>query len=101
MQQSVQNGRDDDQIVEQFCPIGECLVRCNYRAGLFITVGNEPEEQVTFFKADGGIPHLINNNQRGFIIAATFDGEQYQRLASFCCDIKSLSNIKAGMFLPT
>jgi len=25
----------------------------------------------------------------------------YQQATSFCCGIKSLSNIKAGMFLPT
>ena len=39
--------------MEQLCPVGERLVGCYDRTGLFIAVGNKPEEQVAFFAIDG------------------------------------------------
>ena len=41
--------------MEQFRPIGECLVGRYDRTGLFIPVGNEEEEQIAFLPTDGRI----------------------------------------------
>jgi len=41
--------------MKQFRPVRKSLVRSDNGAGLFISVGNEPEEQITFFPAYGGI----------------------------------------------
>ncbi len=41
--------------MEQLCPVGERLVRYYDRTGLFIAVGNKPEEKVTFFAIDGRV----------------------------------------------
>ena len=60
--------------MEQFRPVREGLVRSDDRAGLFISVSNEPEEQIALFPVYGGVPNFIHYDHGGLIIAPPFSG---------------------------
>jgi hypothetical protein len=74
MQQSIQYGCNYDWIMEQLGPIGKGLVGGDNRTGLFISMSDKTKEQIAFFTADRRIAHFINDNQRRFVIAASFSG---------------------------
>ena len=63
VEQPVQYGGYDDVVMEQLCPVSECLVGGNDGAAFFISVCNESEEQVALLAVDGGVAHLINDDQ--------------------------------------
>lgn len=74
MKQAIKDCRDDDLIVKEFGPIGECLVGGQDSAGLLIAVGNEPEKEIAFLPVDGRVSDLINDHKRRFVIASPSAG---------------------------
>ena len=65
MEESVQDGRGDDGISEQFLPVEKALVGGKDRRAFFIPIGDELKEEVSFLAVHREIANLIDNHQRG------------------------------------
>ena len=59
MQQTVQKRCDYDLIMEEFGPVGKCLVRGDDGAGLLIAISDEPEKQIALLSVYRGVTDLI------------------------------------------
>ena len=65
MEESVQDGRGDDGISEQFLPVEKALVGGKDRRAFFIPIGDELKEEVSFLAVHREVADLIDNHQRG------------------------------------
>ena len=64
MEESVQDGRGDDGISEQFLPVEKALVGSKDRRAFFIPIGDKLEKEVSFLAVHREIADLIDNHQR-------------------------------------
>src|ERR1700760_2474955 len=65
MQKSVQQGRRDDRIPENFAPLAEAAIGGQDHRALLIASVDQLEEQIAGTSPDGEIADLINDEQRG------------------------------------
>ena len=70
MQQAVKDRRDDDLVMKEFGPVGECLIGGQNRAGLLVSVGYEAEKEIALLAVDGRVAHFIDDHESGFVIAS-------------------------------
>jgi len=63
MQNSIQNCRGNDSVVEYASPFSHCAVTRQQHAPAFVAPRDELEEQVSRFRFEGQVPELVDDEQ--------------------------------------
>ncbi len=74
MQETVEDGCNDDLVVKELGPVGEGLVGRQDGAGLLVAVGHEAIKEIALLPVDGRIPNLVHDHQGRFVITPTTTG---------------------------